>query len=113
MLAVALDRDEVDFYHWWINSQLDAKKFPWSSPDKAGTDKAQSPLNKLVEFAFKLTKGKFIKGDPMEFHRATGAPYVYMDENRQFYDKEMNPIEHDYRANPGTIVIRINKNESS
>lgn len=37
LLAVALDLDERDSYNRYLLAQGDPKKWPWSSPDKAGT----------------------------------------------------------------------------
>jgi hypothetical protein len=102
LLAIALEKDEIEFYHWWINSQLDPKKFPWA-------EKQGNVFEGLFNLASKLSKGgKIVKGNYKEYQHATGRPVVYMDNKRNFFDEKMNPLPgFDFRKERNTIVVRI------
>lgn len=78
-LAVALDLEEIDQFHFWVLAQQDPKKFQWSSPDHAGT-RPGGAAQSLMEFAGALSgrdPGKLKKRDPWEYGKATGLSVVY------------------------------------
>lgn len=89
-----MDKEELDRYHWWINSQLDPKRWHWSSPDKAGTEPVVPIFEAAQEIAPYLPSydldEKYRRAYDMS--RALGRPIVFMDRNRNYYDEEMNLV---------------------
>jgi hypothetical protein len=102
MIAVALDKQELEDYHWWINSQQDPSKFKWSSPDKAGTEPIPDLAStiKRAQVAF----GKSTIG-PERMARILGRPIVYYDGNK-FYDEQNSPIVMTDDLMGQAVVIR-------
>lgn len=95
MLALSLDSDELARYEWWVNSQQDPKKFKWSSPDKAGTQKAGGVMQNLLNLAGKFGKN-IPKGSAHEYAKATGKTVIYIDlKTRKYYTEDMQETTYD------------------
>jgi hypothetical protein len=105
LTAQALEAEEKEQYKWWVNSQQDPKKFKWA---KDRGNAFQKLLN-LAEIMTAKNSGKQIRGTPQEFIKATGAKFVYMNNDRQFFDPDKNPIEFNPRLNKNTVVLRLDE----
>jgi hypothetical protein len=82
MLAVALDLQELEEYHFWILSQQDPKKFQWSSSDHAGTQPLdKKPVNEqILAFGQALAGGNAaaqVRSDIWEYGKVRGAGQVF------------------------------------
>lgn len=86
-----MDAEELERFHWWVNSQLDVKNWVWSSPDKAGTE----PILPLEETVKNLTPFLPPIGDLEEKYRkaymvskALHRPIVFVDQNKNYFDEQ-------------------------
>ena len=104
LTAVALDADELEDYHWWVNSQQDPKKFKWSSPDKAGTD----PILPMTVIAKRLSRvfggGNIEKAKEVAKH--LGRPLIYIIAPDTYLDEDFNPITMTEELMNIAVVVR-------
>ena len=82
MLAVSLDLQELEEFHFWILSQQDPKKFQWSSDDHAGTKTPdKKPVNdQILAFGQALAGGNAaaqVRSDVWEYGKVRGARQVF------------------------------------
>ena len=107
-----MDAEEWRQYEWWVNSQQDPKKFKWSSPDKAGTNKASNPVAKMFEMV-RQQGDKVKKGNPEEFARVTGKDLIYIDLRTRLYYKEDGTLTtYDPKKDKfGDTVVKIADDE--
>lgn len=94
MFAEALDAEELERYHWWVNSQLDLKGWQWSSPDKAGTEPIRPVYEVSQEIAGFLPSYTLDEKYRRAYDaaRALDRPIIFMDRNRNYYDEELNMV---------------------
>lgn len=89
LYAKALDLEELAQYNWWVNSQQDPARFPWSSPDKAGTEPVLSLVQEVKNIAAMLPELTYEERyqRAIDTARALERPVVFMDADRNYWDE--------------------------
>jgi len=120
LLAEALDAEELDDYKSYLLAGGDKKKWKWQSPDKAGTVPIIRGKDSVVESMSNIAKNVFNvdissrsdvrkrKGSGREFAEVTGRPWVMMNPDGVFFDKNVNVITPPF--DDGTVIIKIDYN---
>ena len=74
-LAVALDLQELEDFKLWSQTR-DPKKFPWSTPDRAGLLPGGTS-QKAIDIARSMHWGSRVQRSAWEFAQATGKKVVF------------------------------------
>lgn len=113
MTAAALDIEELEYYKEYILAGGEAKKFKWSSPDRAGTKPygGSSKALGLSPFIMKLAEsGAVHKSADGAFSiaKAQGRRVVYVDSAGQAWDEAGNKTKRTMDDFPLPITLRSN-----
>lgn len=118
LLAEALDADELDSYQQFLLAGGDKRKWKWQSRDKAGTvyigtgnttDDVVDKMKSIANTVFKLDLNNLDKGHKKgsgrQFAEITGRPWIMMNPDGVYFDRDATIIQPPFE--PGTIIIKI------
>lgn len=118
MLAEALDAEELDSYREYLLAGGERKKWKWASSDKAGTSPSKNKPNEVEQGLRNIASTLFgisdlethkqrtsRPGRAKEFAEITGRPWIFMNPDGVYFDKEVKVINPPFE--PGTLIIKI------
>ena len=123
MLAEALDADELESYERYLLAGGDKKKWKWSSPDKAGTQKLATNANSVEKTLrkaaidvfgianlenYKKSLNETRPHRAKEFAEITGRPWILMNPDGVYFDRNANVLTPPFAD--GTLIIKIDYN---